>query len=79
MCFLLVCTSRDIEEATECKGLLCKIRGVLRIQSRAYETMRLALLRTDAHFWVGVDNAFKMNPQLGCLFEDLNSITELSH
>jgi hypothetical protein len=68
----LLCSSRGLEEAEELSFFLTQIRDVLRTQSQAYITMRLAVLRTDAHFWLGIDNILNMHPQLGCTFKELN-------
>ena len=74
MAMLLVVTSREINEAGKCKFLLTKMRRLLRTQSRSSETMRLAILRMDAHFWRGMDNIFVMDSRLGCSFDELIDI-----
>lgn len=65
---MLIVTSRDVGEATECKLILDKARRALRMQSRSFEMMRFALLKMDAIFWVGFDKAFVSDLEMGGSF-----------
>ena len=64
VCIVLIVTSREPVEAAEYKLILDKARKALRMQSRSFDMMRFALLKTDAIFWVGFDKVFTSDVEL---------------
>lgn len=71
MALLVVVTSTEAFEAGQFKSLLSQLRRALRTQSRFFDTLRLATLRLDAHFWRGLDNVLVMDTKLGLTFDEL--------
>lgn len=71
MAMLLVVTSREASEAGGFKWLLFQMRKALRTQSQFFDTLKLASLRLDAHFWRGFDNILMMDPKLGLMFDQV--------
>ncbi|KAH8901115.1 hypothetical protein GQ53DRAFT_814596 [Thozetella sp. PMI_491] len=62
MWLTLLVTARTDEEARMCKASLDRVRQVLRLQSRSFGFLRLALLRLDAVYWKGFSYMYRLSP-----------------
>jgi len=62
LCFLTITSSA--EESTEALSLLNQARQIYRVQSRSFAVIKFALLRTDALFWIGLDELINKQADL---------------